>query len=176
MLYALLKKVPFPITKFLQSVIDTNVQQALSKEQAKILERNANCAKYINSLSETYKSFKYNDTHFTAESIFFASDRSIDNVDKYYDKKEEILHDISKMIPILAIGNDDAKFAYLEFIPMTVIDATRRLVNSTLVQQILCYVLIHPAFSTEDRRWVFACFRFLWKIIFLEIFPSITCL
>lgn len=151
MLFAVLKKVPFPIAKFLQSVIDTNLQQAQSKEQAKILERNANCAKYINTLSETYKSLKCNETQLTTDSIFFASDRSIDNIDKYYDKKEEILHDILKMMPILTIGNDEAKLAYLDFIPMTVRDATRRIVSSTLVQQIFCYALIHPAYSTEDR-------------------------
>lgn len=151
MLFALLKKVPFPITKFLQSVIDTSLQQALCKEQAKTLERNANCAKYIGSLSETYKSFKCNETQLTTDSIFFESDRSIDNIDKYYDKKEEILHDILKMMPTLTIGNEEAKKAYLEFIPMTVNDATRRIVSSTLVQQIFCYVLIHPAFSADDK-------------------------
>lgn len=151
MLVAVLKKVPFPITKLLQSVIDASLQQVQSKEQAKILERNANCAKYINSLREMYKSLKCNETQLTTDSIFFASDRSIDNIDKYYDKKEEILHDILKMMPILTIGNDEAKLAYLDFIPMTVRDATRRIVSYTLVQQILCYVLIHPAFSTEDR-------------------------
>ncbi len=151
MLFAVLKKVPFPITKFLQSVIDTSLQQAQCKEQAKVLERNANCAKYINSLSDTYKSLKCNETQFTTDSIFFASDRSIDNIDRYYDKKEEILRDILKMMPILTIGNDEAKLAYLDFIPMTVSDATRRIVSSTLVQQLFCYVLIHPAFSTDDR-------------------------
>lgn len=151
MLFAVLKKLPFPITKFLQSVIDTSLQQAQCKQQAKTLERNANCAKYINSLSETYKSLKCNDTQITTDSIFFESDRSIDNIDKYYDKKEEILLDILKMMPILTIGNDEAKLAYLEFIPMCVTDATRRIVSSTLVQQIFCYVLIHPAFSMEDR-------------------------
>lgn len=151
MLCALLKKCQFPTTKFLQSVIDTSLQQAQCKEQVKKLERNANCAKYINSLSETYKSFKYNDSQLTPDSIFFESDRSLDKIDKYYDKKEEILHDIVKMMPILTIGNDEAKAAYLEFIPMTVGDATRRNVSSTLVQQIVCYVLIHPAFSTDDR-------------------------
>lgn len=152
MLFAVLKKLPYPITKLLQSVIDTSLEQAQCKEQAKTLERNANCAKYINSLSETYKSFKYNDTQLTTDSIFFESDRSTDNIDKYYDKKEEILQDILKMMPVLTIGNDEAKTAYLEFIPMTVSDATRRIVSSSLVQQIFCYVLIHPAFTTDDRR------------------------
>lgn len=150
MLFAVLKKVPFPITKFLQSVIDTSLQQAQCKEQAKTLERNANCAKYINSLSETYKGFKCNDTQLTTDSIFYESDRSIDNIDKYFDKKERILHDILKMMPILTIGNEEAKLAYLEFIPMTVSDATNGIVSSTLVQQILCYAIIHPAFS-DDR-------------------------
>ncbi|XP_037044632.1 protein Smaug [Bradysia coprophila] len=154
MLFAVLKRVPFPLTKLLQSVIETSLQQAQCKEQAKILERNANCAKYINSLSETYKSLKYNETQLTTESIFFASDRSIDNIDKCCDKKEEILRDILKMMPILTIGNDEAKSAYLDFIPMTVSDATRRIVSSTLVQQIFCYVLIHPAFSIDDRSSV----------------------
>lgn len=151
MLVAVLKKIPFPITKLLQSVIDSSLQQAQCKEQAKVLERNANCPKYINSLSETYKSIKYNEAQLTTDSIFFESDRSIDNIDKYYDKKEEILHDILKMMPILTVGNKEAKLAYLEFIPMSVNDVTRRIVSSTLVQQIFCYVLIHPAFSTDDR-------------------------
>lgn len=148
-LYAVLKKLPFPTTKFLQSVINASLQQ--TKEQAKTLERNANSPKYINRLRENYKSLKFNDTQLTSDSMFFESDRSIDKLDNYHDKKEEILHDILKMMPILTIGNDEAKSAYLQFIPMTVSDATRRIVNSNLVQQIFCYVLIHPAFTADDR-------------------------
>lgn len=150
MLCVLLKKCQFPTTKFLQSVIEASLVQTQCKEQAIKLERNANSPKYINSLSETYKSFKYNDAQITPDS-FFESNRSLDKIDKYYDKREDILHDIVKMMPILTIGNEEAKSAYLEFVPMIVNDATRRSVSSTLVQQIVCYVLIHPAFSTDDR-------------------------
>lgn len=174
-LYAVLRRIPFSCTKFLQSVIATNLTQAYCLEQTKLLEHNANSATFIRSLGDAYKNFACctNEMQLNKDSIFFESDRlgvgagsgvasgsggiggsgSLNDIaDKYYDKKEDILNDILTLMPILTPGNDDAKRAYLEFIPMTVEDAIRGKVNTTLVQQIFSYLLIHPAFTTDDRR------------------------
>lgn len=189
-LYAVLKRIPFSCTKFLQSVIDTNLTQAYCLEQTKLLEHNANSATFIQSLSESYKNFKnctQDQVQINKDSIFYESDRCSGNgggvgggvggggivgsgngicgsigggigdslneiTDKYYDKKEDILIDVLTLMPILTPGNEEAKCAYLEFIPMTVEDAIRGTVNTSLVQQIFSYLLIHPAFTTDDRR------------------------
>lgn len=174
-LYAVLKRIPFSCTKFLQSVIDTNLTQAYCLEQTKLLEHNANSATFIQSLSETYKNFKncaQDQVQINKDSIFYESDRGVgvsgngicgsigggiggslnEITDKYYDKKEDILNDVLTLMPILTPGNEEAKCAYLEFIPMTVEDAIRGTVNTSLVQQIFSYLLIHPAFTTDDRR------------------------
>lgn len=199
-LYAVLKRIPFSCTKFLQSVIDTNLTQAYCLEQTKLLEHNANSAAFVRSLCEAYKNFTVctsaeslaggggngggggggGPMQLNKDSIFYESDRccqrggvpggggggggvgvgnrgsgSLTDIliaDKYYDKKEDILNDILTLMPILTPGNDEAKCAYLEFIPMTVDDAIRGTVNTSLVQQIFSYLLIHPAFSTDDRR------------------------
>lgn len=182
-LYAVLKRIPFSCTKFLQSVIDTNLTQAYCLEQTKLLEHNANSAPFVRNLCDIYKNFTCctsaeslggggggGPMQLNKDSIFYESDRCCSRLagggvnrgsgsltdilitDKYYDKKEDILNDILTLMPILTPGNEEAKCAYLEFIPMTVEDAIRGIVNTSLVQQIFSYLLIHPAFSTDDRR------------------------
>lgn len=103
------------------------------------------------------------------DSIFYESDRSLNRMHQHqqrqhscsahqlhamqsYDKKEDILNDILTYMPILKPGNDEAKAAFMELIPMAVDDVIRGYVNTSLVQQIFSFLLIHPAFTTEDRR------------------------
>lgn len=98
------------------------------------------------------------------DSIFYESDRSLNRMHlqhcsaqqlhalQSYDKKEDILNDILTYMPILKPGNDEAKAAFMELIPMAVDDVIRGYVNTSLVQQIFSFLLIHPAFTTEDRR------------------------
>lgn len=198
-LFAVLKRIPFSCTKFLQSVIDNNLNQAYCLEQTKLLERNANSAVFIHSLHEAYSALSSRDAKAaSSQSLSAKRDASIFGGDlmgdhpitigdrraslqppappvsrsgrsnnktgscdgmalsgsggKCYERKEDILGDVLTLMPILTPGNDEAKCAYLDFIPMTVEDAVRGTVNTSLVQQIFSYLLIHPAFSTDDRR------------------------
>lgn len=192
-LFAVLKRIPFSCTKFLQSVIDTNLNQAYCLEQTKLLEQNANSAAFIHSLHEAYASLSPRGDSAasraaSSQSLSSATKRDSlifgdvaahnarraslqpppthrqqrggnksettlgSGAPKCYDRKEDILGEVLTLMPILTPGNDEAKCAYLEFIPMTVEDAIRGAVNTSLVQQIFSYLLIHPAFSTDDRR------------------------
>lgn len=196
-LFAVLKRIPFSCTKFLQSVIDTNLSQAYCLEHTKLLEHNANSAVFIHSLHEAYSTMGSRDSTAASsqssqslissaatkrDSLIFgeaaahannarraslqppATQRRPNKTEpssssagagggvKCYERKEDVLGEILTLMPILTPGNEDAKCAYLEFIPMTVEDAIRGAVNTSLVQQIFSYLLIHPAFSTDDRR------------------------
>lgn len=216
-LFAVLKRIPFSCTKFLQSVIDANLTQAYGCEQSKQLEHNANSVSFVRALHEAYRcleggavggssttttttgcSMSSNSKHSNKDSLFGESDQSAHLHHQFhhqhhhtttvqhhrrgscstassshdanvttaaatpthkasaagggYDRKEAILGDILTLMPILTPGNDEAKSAYLELIPATVEDAIRGQVNTSLVQQIFSYVLIHPAFSADDRR------------------------
>lgn len=71
-----------------------------------------------------------------------------------YDKKEDILNDILVYLPLLKPGNNEAKSVFLSLIPCVVEDSVRQIVPIELVQQILSYLLIHPAILNEDRRSV----------------------
>lgn len=151
-IFALLKQIPFSCNKFVQYAVEANLAQVCNIEQAQLLETNANSAAFLTNLSETYKNFKCNDVQLNKDSIFYESDRSLHKSEKYYDKKEDILNEILQHIPILRPGNEEAKTAYLEIIPMAVDDVIRGSVNTSLVQQIFSFLLIHPAFTTDDRR------------------------
>lgn len=195
-LFAVLKRIPFSCTKFLQSVIDNNLNQAYCLEQTKLLERNANSAVFIHSLHEAYSALSRDAASSKAASSQSLSGKRDTSMfgdvaehpgggrraslqppppptrsstgrggvksgdasampgsgGKCYERKEDILGDVLTLMPILTPGNDEAKCAYLDFIPMTVEDAVRGTVNTSLVQQIFSYLLIHPAFSTDDRR------------------------
>lgn len=236
-LFAVLKRIPFACTKFLQSVIDANLTQLYAGcDQSKQLENNANSVTFVRALHEAYRCLEggvggggsssnasadlglnnagslFGDavdehggdlggllqqrlqrhhihSHFgnprlqqqhqqtrrgsgaSNASATSSSDTnhkcsaqmpahhstasaagSLPPVASSYDRKEDILCDILQLMPVLAPGNEEAKSAYLDLIPYTVEDAVRGLVNTSLVQQMFSYVLIHPAFSVEDRR------------------------
>lgn len=193
-LFAVLKRIPFSCTKFLQSVIDANLTQAYGCEHSKQLEHNANSAAFVRALHESYRSLEScgsgggggssttsssgssrSSKNSNKDSLFGESDDGLLMGGAYrrrgsssetarashakattaaagYDKKEDILGEILTLLPILTPGNDEAKTAYLDLIPATVEDAVRGTVNTSLVQQIFSYVLIHPAFNAADRR------------------------
>lgn len=227
-LFAVLKRIPFSCTKFLQSVIAANLTQVYGCcEQSKQLEHNANSVTFVRALHEAYRCLESGDTtditglnNNNASGSLFSGEpdeqqnqqqqqrllrhvqsqsnhnhnfsnnhtplhlhrpdnarrgsgasnssssggciaaASLDSkcssqtpiVASSYDRKEDILGDILTLMPILTPGNEEAKSAYLDLIPATVEDAVRGTVNTSLVQQIFSYVLIHPAFSADDRR------------------------
>lgn len=147
-LYALLKRVPYSNLKFLQLSIEDNLSPMYTPQnKLHILESNANNAIFLNKLVNKYKNFGATDTVSQTKDSF-------DNIsygDKY-EKKEDILSDILAYLPLLKPGNEDAKQVYMNLIPLAVDDSVRQIVPTELVQQIFSYLLIHPAFSHDDRR------------------------
>lgn len=155
-LYALLKRVPYSNLKFLQLSIEYNIAQNYSSQtKLNILETNANNGAFLTKLISTYKNFKCNEVQLNKDSIIYESNSTsqlfLENSGKY-DKKEDILNDVLTYLPLLKPGNDDAKSIYLSLIPIAVDDSTRQIVPTELVQQILSYLLIHPAITNDDRR------------------------
>lgn len=173
-LYALLKRVPFANLKFLQLSIEYNLAQNYnSQTKLHVLENNSNNAVFLTKLINTYKSFKSTDAQLMKKesAIIYETDNvaattatttalnTNTNGSQHfnehfgkYDKKEDILNDILIYLPLLKPGNDDAKAVFLSLIPCAVDDSVRQIVPIELVQQILSYLLIHPAISNEDRR------------------------
>lgn len=165
-MYALVKRLPYPCLKFMQSIIEQTFSQSSCTDQIQLMEQQSNSKAYITELSESYKSVTIpcGDVQMNKDSLYTESDRLIIgdatslNINKnnnninFLDKKEDILKDILTYLPMLKIGNDDAKQIYLSLIPFMVEDARRGVVNTPIVQQILSLLLIHPALSAEDRR------------------------
>lgn len=154
-MYALLKRLSFPTLKFLQFSIETNLTQNFgSQKNLNSIETNANNPKYLQKLITTYKTFPIVELSQITDkdSILYESDLYLQENEKNYNKKEDILHDILSMLPLLKPGNDEAKGIYLSLIPLAVEDTVRQIVAAELVQQIFSYLLIHPAISNDDRR------------------------
>lgn len=149
-LYALLKRVPYSNLKFLQLSIEDNLSPMYTPQnKLHLLESNANNAIFLNKLVNKYKNFS-TDTSVsqTKDTLLFDS---ITYGDKY-EKKEDILSDVLAYLPLLKPGNEEAKQVYMNLIPLAVDDSVRQIVPTELVQQIFSYLLIHPAFSHDDRR------------------------
>ncbi|XP_059614054.1 protein Smaug isoform X2 [Phlebotomus argentipes] len=139
-LYALLKRVPFANLKFLQLSIEYNIAQNYnSQSRLQILESNSNNGVFLAKLLNAYKGNKDQDA-----VIYEALGKQ--------ERKEDILTELLQYLPLLKPGNDDAKAVYMAIVPIAVDDSVRQLVPAELVQQILSYLLIHPAVTSEDRR------------------------
>lgn len=164
-MYALLKRLRYSSLKFLQYSIDNTLTQNMdstSNLSTVVVDMNANNPSYLQNLLNAYKTFHLGDLVDTLSSSSsdkdsmpcYGSDFQITNCDerKLYSKKEDILHEVLNMLPLLKPGNDEAKLIYLSLIPLAVKDTMRQIVPIELVQQVFSYMLIHPSISTEDRR------------------------
>lgn len=194
-LYALLKRLPFPNLKFLQLSIEYNIAQNINSQQTTannnqttgggsggggkhpfaasannsnfnkfhLLESNSNNGIFLTKLISVYKNFR-NAAHphhqvdlghppppleVHGRGIAYG----IGNVP--YETREDILNDILTYLPLLKPGNEEAKSAYISLVPLVVADSIKQLIPTEVVQQILSYLLIHPAVTSEDRRYVF---------------------
>lgn len=182
-LYALLKRVPYANLKFLQLSIEYNIAQNYnSQSKLQMLENNSNNAVFLTKLINTYKNFKCNEPQIQKESVIYETSAAngikksnsliyLDNFGKY-DKKEDVLNDILTYLPLLKPGNDDAKAVFLSLIPCAVDDSVRQLIPMELVQQILSYLLIHPAISNDDRRSLSQWLRHLEDHMSLSYVPN----
>lgn len=166
-LYALLKRLPFPNLKFLQLSIEYNIAQNLngfpatststsgkpgssqysSLNKFHLLESNSNNGIFLTKLISVYKNFRVpGDMGQPPPPVVYG----IGNVP--YETREDILQDILTYLPLLKPGNEEAKAAYIALVPLVVADSIKRLIPTDMVQQILSYLLIHPAVTSEDRR------------------------
>ncbi|GAB0086867.1 Protein Smaug [Sergentomyia squamirostris] len=149
-LYALLKRLPFANLKFLQLSIEYNIAQNYnSQSRLQILESNSNNGVFLAKLLATYKGGKHVDT---GEAVIYEAAEVFEG--KREQRKEEILAEVLTYLPLLKPGNDDAKAIYMAIVPIAVEDSVRQLVPAELVQQILSYLLIHPAITSDDRRYL----------------------
>ncbi|XP_055702993.1 protein Smaug isoform X2 [Phlebotomus papatasi] len=147
MLYALLKRVPFANLKFLQLSIEYNIAQNYnSQSRLQILESNSNNGVFLAKLLGAYKGGKSD----AQDSVIYEAD-AYEALGKR-ERKEDILSELLTYLPLLKPGNEDAKAVYMAIVPIAVEDAVRQLVPAELVQQILSYLLIHPAVTNDDRR------------------------
>ena len=168
-LYALLKRLPFPNLKFLQLSIEYNIAQNVSANlvQGKqtlggnlnkyhLLESNSNNGIFLTKLVSVYKNFRVvPDLQQPPPPLDGCNSRvpvvyGIGNVP--YETREDLLNDILTYLPLLKPGNEEAKSAYISLVPLVVADAIKQLIPTDTVQQILSYLLIHPAVTSEDRR------------------------
>lgn len=167
-MYALLKRLRYPSLKFLQYSIDNTLTQNMgstSNLSTVVIDMNANNPSYLQNLLNAYKTFHLGDLVDSLSSSSsdkdsmpscYGSDFQLTHCDerKLYGKKEDILHEVLNMLPLLKPGNEEAKMIYLSLIPLAVKDTIRQIVPTELVQQIFSYMLIHSAISSEDRRLV----------------------
>ena len=163
-IYALFKRLPFANLKFLIHSIEHHLRQSITTpQQLALLEEAANASSFLNKLIHKYSSL----TNFTSSSdnIDTNSDQefsSIDNINSIkslendlvskYNSKEEIVQDLLMYLPLLRPNNDEGKKVYIQFLPVLIEDSTKHNLSIELVQQILSYLLIHPAIKNEDRK------------------------
>lgn len=167
-IYALIKRMRYPNLRFLQySLENTLTMNAGLYNGMPTFDINANSPLYLETLINAYKSLPSNESteNTDKEAIYFGSDFIFKTDGKLYNKKEDILHEILEILPLLKPGSDEAKAIYLSLIPLAVEDTGRDIVSPELVQQIFSYLLIHPAISNDDRRSLNHWLRNLEEII-----------
>jgi len=142
-MYALLKRLRYPSLKFLQYSIDSNLTQNLGTSQTNlssvVIDINANNPVYLQNLLNAYKTFQPCDLLDAMSSSSsdkdsmpcYGSDFQITtsaqcDERKLYARKEDILHEVLNMLPLLKPGNEEAKLIYLTLIPVAVKDTSHR--------------------------------------------------
>lgn len=176
MILDLLKLLPLSCLKLVQSTIETKFAQSNITEQITILEQHANNKMHMEKLCDSYRMASIplkkdslllysdalvidtsmnnnNNNHITSNNNVNNNNNNSNNAcDNCNNKlKEKILKDIVDYLPLLRVGNHDAKNVYLTFIPAMMADAQCGLVKPPIVQEIMSFMLIHPAFTEDDR-------------------------
>lgn len=159
-IYALFKRLPFANLKFLVHSIDHYLKQSFNTpHRLSHFEDAANAISFLNKLIN-----KYN----TLITITISGDKADTNSDhdlgsgdgknledelvSKYASKEEIISDLLMYLPLLRPNNDEGKKAYMQFVPVLIEDSIKHNLPIELVQQILSYLLIHPAIKSDDRK------------------------
>lgn len=158
-IYSLFKRLPFANLKFLMHSIDYYLKQSFSTpHRLSHFEDAANATSFLNKLVQKYNTL----TTITAsnDKIDTNSDLEIsgegknleDELVSKYTSKEEIINDLLMYLPLLRPANDEGKKAYMQFVPVLIEDSIKHNLPIELVQQILSYLLIHPAVKIDDRK------------------------
>jgi hypothetical protein len=160
-IYALFKRLPYSNLKFLLHTIDQHLKQSVNTPQHwNLLEEAANSISFLNKLFQKYNTlvnFTSSNDNIDAnsEQEFSCSEsmKSLENdlVSKYA-SKEEVIHDVLMYLPLLRPNNEEGKKIYIQFVPVLIEDASKQNVPIDKIQQILSYLLIHPAIKVDDRK------------------------
>lgn len=161
-IYALFKRLPFANLKFLTHSIDHFLKQSYAApNRLSHLEDAANAITFLNKLIQKYNALISITT--SNDKIDANSDQDIslcgndaksleDDLVTKYVSKEEIVQDLLMYLPLLRPNNDEGKKVFMQFVPALIEDSIKNNLPIELVQQILSYLLIHPAIKNEDRK------------------------
>jgi hypothetical protein len=162
-IYALFKRLPFANLKFLVHSIDHYLKQSFNTpHRLSHFEDAANAISFLNKLIHKYNTLITITS--SNDKIDSSSDHEIgsvgegknleDDLVSKYASKEEIISDLLMYLPLLRPNNDEGKKAYMQFVPVLIEDSIKHHLPIELVQQILSYLLIHPAIKNDDRKLV----------------------
>lgn len=159
-IYALFKRLPFANLKFLIHSIDHYLRQSFNTPQRlSHFEDAANAITFLNKLINKYNSLititTSNDKIDAAIEHELANGEAKNLEDELvskYASKEEIIGDLLMYLPLLRPNNDEGKKIYMQFLPVLIEDTIKHNLPIELVQQILSYLLIHPAIKNDDRK------------------------
>jgi hypothetical protein len=155
-IYSLFKRLPFANLKFLVHSIDFYLKQSFSTpHRLSHFEDAANATSFLNKLIQKYNTLititTSNDKIDMSEGEGEGKSLEDELVSKYT-SKEEIINDLLMYLPLLRPTNDEGKKAYMKFVPVLIEDSIKHNLPIELVQQILSYLLIHPAIKSDDRK------------------------
>jgi len=159
-IYSMFKRLPFANLKFVVSLIDHYLKQSFnSPARLSHFEDAANATSFLNKLIHKYSTLititTSNDKIDSATDLDMglgdAKNLEDDLVSKYV-SKEEIICDLLMYLPLLRASNEEGKKAYMQFVPVILEDTIKHNLPIELVQQILSYLLIHPAIKTDSDR------------------------
>lgn len=164
-IYALFKRLPFANLKFLSHSIEFFVKQNFpTPSRLSHLEDAANAITFLNKLIQKYNTLvtTITSSNDKIDSSSVAPSSEVDGGDggkcledelvSKYASKEEIINDLLTYLPLLRPNNDEGKQAYMKFVPVLIDDSIKHNLPIELVQQILSYLLIHPAIKNDDRQ------------------------
>ncbi|XP_055380872.1 protein Smaug [Condylostylus longicornis] len=156
-IYAFLKRLRYPNLKFLQYSIES-VLAHITTVELQAFEFNSNSSEYLQQLIFAYNDNDEANSYESNNAIGLQNEKRFTSL---HNKKESILKEILEMLPLLRPGNNETKSMYLSLIPLAVKDTVKQTVSAELTQQIISYLLIHPAIFNDDRKSLNHWLRYL---------------
>lgn len=160
-MYALFKRLPFANLKFLMHSIDSHLKQSFSTpHHVYNFEEMANATSFLNKLVLKYSTLvtlgNSNDKLDAVSETDSGCDSDRKNPEEdlvsKYTSKEDVVSDLLTFLPLLRPNNEDGKKVYMQLVALLIEDSTKHNLPIELVQQVLSYLLIHPAIKSDDRK------------------------